>query len=78
MADVADRSDDVIAAHLERSLAAHRANALCDEVDPVLLQGAPRDCVDCGLAVPAERVAAMPYTVRCIECQHVAEASRWL
>lgn len=78
MADLADRSDDAVAAHLERSLAAHRAAALRDEADPALPPGAPRDCLDCGMPIPAERLAAVPYTHRCIECQQMAEVAGWL
>lgn len=78
MADLADRSDADIAAHLERSLAAHRAAVLRDEADPMVPPDAARDCLDCGMPVPAERIAAMPRTQRCIECQQMAEVAGWL
>lgn len=78
MADLADRSDAVIAAHLERSLAARRAAVLRDEAGPALPPDAPRDCLDCGMPVPADRIAAMPSTHRCIDCQQMAEAAGWL
>lgn len=78
MADAADLADEAAAAHLERSLAARRAAALRDEADPGLAPGAPRDCVDCGAAVPRERLAAMPLATRCVTCQRMAEDAGWL
>jgi RNA polymerase-binding transcription factor DksA len=78
MADLADLSDAEIDAHIERALAAHRAAVLRDEIDPALPAGAPRDCLDCGMPVPAERLAAAPHARRCFECQMMAEVAGWL
>lgn len=32
-----------------------------------------RFCVDCGELIPAPRIKAMPYCVRCVTCQHHQE-----
>lgn len=78
MADVADRADALVAALAEQALERHRANALLAEATGTLSPGAPRDCLDCGMPVPAQRIAAVPHTQRCIECQQMAEAAGWL
>lgn len=33
-------------------------------------------CNDCGRAIPAARMAAVPLTVRCIDCQNLRETER--
>lgn len=78
MADVADRADALVAALAEQALARHRANALLAEAAGALPPGASRDCLDCGMPVPAGRLAAMPHTTYCIDCQQMAEAAGWL
>lgn len=69
MADDADRADALVAALTEQALERHRANALLAEATGAPPPGAPRDCLDCGMPVPAQR---------CIECQQMAEAAGWL
>lgn len=77
MVDDADRADVLVAAFAERALERHRAAALLAEA-AALPPGTPRDCLDCGVPVPAQRIAAAPYTQRCIECQQMAEDAGWL
>lgn len=37
-----------------------------------------RRCVDCGAAIPGDRLAAVPATVRCVECQRdIEKAGLW-
>lgn len=35
-----------------------------------------RFCLDCGLAICADRLAAVPRALRCLECQHRFEDAR--
>lgn len=39
------------------------------------LEGEPGDgiCRDCGCAIPAQRLSALPNTRRCVSCQQAAE-----
>lgn len=34
------------------------------------------DCVDCGKALPDERLDARPEAARCVDCQHTLELAR--
>lgn len=78
MADLADRADALVAALAEQALARHRASALQAEAVDAPAPGAARDCLDCGVPVPAQRLAAVPNTQRCIACQQLAEDAGWL
>ncbi len=78
MADPADCADALIAALTEEALERHRIRALLTEAAATSPPGTPRDCLDCGMPVPAQRIAAAPYTQRCIECQQMAEDAGWL
>lgn len=42
----------------------------------LLAEGRYGDCVDCGRTIPAERLAAMPEAVRCIDCQRHLEGAQ--
>ena len=50
--------------------------ASLDEVDAALqrlVDGTYGSCVDCGQPIPDQRLAALPASARCIECQSTAE-----
>ena len=50
--------------------------ASLDEVDEALARvgaGTYGICVDCGAEIPANRLAALPASARCTECQRKAE-----
>lgn len=53
---------------LEQKLAPRPESALSeDEIAIIALKG--RDCVECGLPIPPQRLRAVPLAVRCISCQ---------
>ncbi|MGX2947365.1 TraR/DksA family transcriptional regulator [Frederiksenia canicola] len=56
-----------VASSLSRSLST-------EEVDAIVQKG--RDCVDCGLPIPALRLRAMPRAVRCVKCQQDYEGGK--
>lgn len=37
--------------------------------EAMLASGVLRFCVDCGLAIAPDRIAAVPHAARCLECQ---------
>lgn len=45
---------------------------------PVEAGDSARCCADCGVTIPAERLAAVPTATRCTECQQAVEdMSKW-
>ncbi|MGR6980824.1 TraR/DksA C4-type zinc finger protein [Testudinibacter sp. P27/CKL/0425] len=38
-----------------------------------VVQGDVRFCEDCGEQIPEKRVRILPYCVRCVDCQELAE-----
>lgn len=62
-ADLTDQQrDDALAAGAATRAALFRAKP-----------PAARDCIDCGDPIPAERLAAVPGTARCVQCQQIHE-----
>lgn len=66
MADNADLATEIIEGHLSRSLENMKAGRG---------EGA-EDCRDCGIGIPAQRRVAVPWAVRCVDCQEIAEVRR--
>lgn len=66
MADNADVATEIIEEGLERSLHNMRAGRGL---------GA-EDCEDCGTEIPAQRREAVPWAVRCVECQEMEEVRK--
>lgn len=63
--DIAQAQSDVL---LEMQLAPRLETQLSDdEIEIIALKG--RDCVDCGLPIPVQRLRAVPLAIRCIQCQ---------
>lgn len=63
--DIAQAQNDVL---LEMQLAPRLETKLSDdEIEIIALKG--RDCVDCGLPIPIQRLRAVPSAIRCIQCQ---------
>ncbi|MDY5420539.1 TraR/DksA family transcriptional regulator [Actinobacillus porcinus] len=63
--DIAQAQNDVL---LEMQLAPRLETKLSDdEIEIIALKG--RDCVDCGLPIPIQRLRAVPLAIRCIQCQ---------
>ena len=69
--------DSVLERELAEKSAAH-ALALVKEVRTALDRLNDRTfglCEGCGLSIPFERLEVMPYTRRCVHCQHVPLAA---
>ncbi|SUT89849.1 DnaK suppressor protein [[Actinobacillus] rossii] len=63
--DIAQAQNEVL---LEMQLAPRLETKLSDdEIEIIALKG--RDCVDCGLPIPIQRLRAVPLAIRCIQCQ---------
>ena len=77
----ADQMDQIQYA-AERDLAIRnvdRESALMREVKAALRRvhdGSDGDCVDCDSAISPKRLAAVPWALRCIQCQDVADPAR--
>lgn len=67
MTDLADRAQAEMEA-LENLRKMHRTS-----VPKVGVTNVPRDCVDCGEAIPQARINAVPHCVRCVDCQELSE-----
>lgn len=68
MSDVVDIAQAQNDALLEMQLAPRLETQLSDdEIEIIALKG--RDCVDCGLPIPVQRLRAVPLAIRCIQCQ---------
>lgn len=72
-----------IAQYLEecaRDDALRRLMEETEEVEPQLLdeEHGAVICIDCGLPIPAERLAVQRYAVRCIDCQREHDRERQL
>lgn len=68
MSDDVDRLNDKQEKLLELQLAPHLEQRLSsDEIEQIALNG--RDCIECGLPIPVQRLRAVPFAVRCICCQ---------
>lgn len=76
MVDLIDHATELVAKQTERALARHHSGAQRRELVSALPPGTPRECEDCGDQVPAQRLAALPMTARCVACQALAERSR--
>ncbi|EEY08695.1 TraR/DksA family transcriptional regulator [Mannheimia haemolytica] len=75
MSDDVDRLNEKQAQLLELQLAPHLTQQLSDgDIELIALNG--RDCIDCGLPIPIQRLRAVPLTVRCISCQQDYEDSK--
>ena len=69
--DDVDRAQKLEQEHRRRSVENELASHI--EKDPSLVINGVRCCVDCGEPIPAERLAARPDAVRCIECKQAKE-----
>lgn len=68
MSDDVDRIMEQDEQLLSLQLAPHLENQLSDdEIEQIVLSG--RDCIECGLPIPIQRLRAVPFAVRCICCQ---------
>ncbi|AAP95120.1 hypothetical protein A6046_03305 [[Haemophilus] ducreyi] len=68
MSDALDQATEQSERLLELQLAPHLETALSDdEIEQIALSG--RDCCECGLPIPIQRLRAYPLAVRCICCQ---------
>lgn len=68
MSDDVDRLNEKQEQLLELQLAPHLNHRLDDaEIELIALNG--RDCIECGLPIPIQRLRAIPLAVRCICCQ---------
>lgn len=65
--DAADRADTEIES--ERAEGIRRATAALRPDVPQLLQHGDVICRTCGDPIPAARLAAFPFAVRCVACQ---------
>ncbi|WP_298668014.1 TraR/DksA family transcriptional regulator [uncultured Haemophilus sp.] len=75
MSDVVDIAQAQAEAMLEAKLAPRLETKLSDdEIEIIALNG--RDCMDCGLPIPVQRLRAVPLAVRCISCQEDWENAR--
>ena len=75
MSDVVDIAQVQAETMLEVKLAPRLETKLSDdEIEIIALKG--RDCVDCGLPIPIQRLRAVPLAVRCINCQENWENTR--
>lgn len=72
MSDEADVSSDAEIASIERAILNHR---LRNRPEPDFNDKGEKICIDCGIDIPPKR-AAIPETVRCIDCQIVEEKTR--
>lgn len=72
MSDDVDRINEREEQLLALQLAPHLTQKLSDdEVELIALEG--RDCIECGLPIPPQRLRAVPLAVRCICCQEEYE-----
>ncbi len=68
MSDDVDHINERNEKLLSLQLAPHLKNQLTeDEIEQIALDG--RDCTECGLPIPIQRLRAVPFAVRCICCQ---------
>lgn len=68
MSDEVDRITERDEQLLSLQLAPRLDNQLSDdEIALIALNG--RDCIECGLPIPPQRLQAVPFAVRCICCQ---------
>jgi phage/conjugal plasmid C-4 type zinc finger TraR family protein len=70
VADEIDRAQESEAQFQEDALRAARRGS------KVQVLSANRRCFDCDEPIAAERIALVPWAVRCIDCQLEAEAQR--
>ncbi len=73
--DTMDESDADVQTDLEMALIAlqserlDRINLALDELD----EGHYGLCVDCGIQIAPARLRALPFAVRCLDCQDIAD-----
>ncbi len=73
MTDIIDRAAEQEEIHRAAAL----ANALTTSTEPQDIDAAGNHyCNDCGIKIPAKRVAALPKVVCCIGCQNLRETKR--
>lgn len=75
MTDVLDLTEQREAQVLALRLDKCRQTALSDDEIAQIIQ-AGRDCCECGLPIPAQRLRVQPFAVRCIDCQQDYENKR--
>jgi DnaK suppressor protein len=70
MTDFIDRANDTAQFTNDLAIQQHRI----DHALPAqLVVDGVVECMDCGIDIPTERLAALPDYVRCIDCQTVHE-----
>lgn len=70
--DACDLAYEQSSLHDHLCLQAHQAMISAQQALMTDANG-ERLCEDCGRIIPAKRVAAVPHTTRCVECQMHAE-----
>ena len=70
MSDIADKAQALIDLQLQSNL---NKVLLAQQPAPKMNKDGKRICVDCGEAIPAGRLLAMPRASRCIRCQTESE-----
>jgi DnaK suppressor protein len=74
MSDIADQTEALEAFQRELAL---QAQAGRRDTTPQVLVGGIVECCDCGDAVSAERLDALPDAARCVDCQALFEVEQW-
>lgn len=70
MTDIADNANDT--AQFNNDLAI-RQHAIDHALPAQHVVDGVVECMDCGIDIPADRLAALPHCVRCIDCQTMHE-----
>ncbi|WP_374467407.1 TraR/DksA C4-type zinc finger protein [Ferrovibrio sp.] len=63
MTDLVDQAQETAQMFTDAALARVRRPLVCDG------EPEPRNCIECGNSIPAERLRAVPDTGRCVRCQ---------
>lgn len=75
MTDIVDLAQAQNEGIVEKQLATRVKPALsAEDVERIVRQG--RECVDCGEPIAPQRLRAVPFATRCIECQEEWEQIR--
>lgn len=76
MSDELDRVNEREAQLLALSLAPHLNKPALSEAEIKQIALSGRDCIECGLPIPPQRLQAAPFAVRCICCQQEYESNK--
>jgi DnaK suppressor protein len=73
--DQIDRANELMTVHNEDAIDRFRRRATTKSKPA---PGQHDDCIDCGDAIPPERLSALPEADRCIDCQNGFERAKRL